>query len=209
MDMVLKDCSRCMVYTPEGKRLSEAAVIHTKDYIFLYFEGMNMRDARVYTTVDFYDDRVGLVRAICELLVHRNPSFPEAPYLWMADCTIKEVKGTLQRQQDIRARVNIDVGFESENHGSFYGKIKNISAGGLYLVTKQPLDRNEKISFQYTFRAAKRTFLARTIRGRRVGNEDYGYGCRFIDLSENAEAVIREYVFKVLKEKDQGRRERA
>lgn len=27
--MVLKDCSRCMVYTPQGKRLSEARVIHT------------------------------------------------------------------------------------------------------------------------------------------------------------------------------------
>ena len=204
--MVLKDCSRCMVYTPEGKRLEEAQVVHTKDYIYLYFENLNMRDARIYTTVDFYDDRVGLVRAICELVVHRNPSFPDTPCLWMADCTMKEVKGQLQRQQDIRARVHIEIGFESEYHGLFYGVIENISAGGLYITTKQQLERDEMISFQYSFRSAKRTFKARTIRGKRIGDREYGYGCRFVDLSDNAEAVIREYVFRVLKEKDHGRR---
>ena len=44
------------------------------------------------------------------------------------------------------------------------------------------------------------------IRGKRIGDREYGYGCRFVDLSDNAEAVIREYVFRVLKEKDHGRR---
>lgn len=201
--MVLKDCSRCMVYTPQGKVLAEAAVIHTRDFISLYFE-MTMGDTRMITTVDFYDDRVGLVRGICELVIHRNPAFPEMPQRWMADCTIREVKGTLQRQQDIRARVNIETSFASERHGAFYGVIRNISAGGLYVTTKQPLDRDEMITFQYAFRTARRTFQARTIRARRL-HDEYGYGCGFVDLSDTAEAVIREYVYRVLKEKDKER----
>ncbi|MCI8550000.1 MAG: PilZ domain-containing protein [Lachnospiraceae bacterium] len=203
--MVLKDCSRCMVYTPQGKPLCEASVTHTRDYISLYFDLSSMRDIRMYTTVDFYDDRVGLVRAICELVVRRNPAFPGMPQPWMAECVIKEVKDSLQRQKDIRAKVHIETSFASERHGAFYGVIENISAGGLYVVTRQPLDRNEKISFQYTFRTAMRTFQASVIRGKRMGDE-YGYGCCFVDLNENAEAVIREYVYKVLKERDKKRR---
>ena len=35
--MVLKDCSRCMVYTPKGQRLSEARVVHAKDSVTLFF----------------------------------------------------------------------------------------------------------------------------------------------------------------------------
>ncbi|MCI8465838.1 MAG: PilZ domain-containing protein [Lachnospiraceae bacterium] len=204
--MVLKDCSRCLVYTPQGKPLTEAVVIHTRDYISLYFGGLGMRDVRMRTTVDFYDDRAGMIRAICELVIHRNPTFPEMPQPWMADCTIQEVKDSLQRQKDIRARVNIATSFSSERHGTFYGVIENISAGGLYVKTKQPLDRGEMLTFQYSFRTAMRTFQVRAIRGKRIG-DDYGYGCCFVDLSENAEAVIREYVYKVLKERDKGRRQ--
>lgn len=199
--MVLKDCSRCTVYTPQGKPLSRAEVVHTKDYIALYFEISGLQDVRMRTVVDFYDDRVGMIRAVCSLVVRRNPSFPAMPNPWMADCEILEVKDSLQRQQDIRARVKIDTGFQSEGHGAFYGVIENISAGGFYVKTAMPLDRNEKISFQYSFRTAMRTFQARVIRMQRIGDE-YGYGCRFENLSENAEAVIREYVYKVLKERE-------
>lgn len=204
--MVLKDCSRCMVYTPQGKPLGGAAVVHTKDYISLYFEISGLQDIRMRTVVDFYDDRVGMIRAVCSLVVRRNPAFPETPHPWMADCEIIEVKDSLQRQQDIRARVKIHTSFASERHGAFYGVIENISAGGIYFKTSMPLDRNEMITFQHSFRTALRTFQACVIRMQRIGDE-YGYGCRFVDLNENAEAVIREYVYKVLKEREKGRRQ--
>ncbi|MCI8505816.1 MAG: PilZ domain-containing protein [Lachnospiraceae bacterium] len=204
--MVLKDCSRCMVYTPQGKPLGGAEVMHTKDYISLYFEISGLQDVRMRTVVDFYDDRVGMIRAVCGLVIRRNPTFPATPHPWMADCEILEVKDSLQRQQDIRARVDINIGFDSERHGPFYGTIENISAGGFFVKTTMPLDRNERISFQYSFRTAVRTFQAKVIRMQRIKDE-YGYGCCFLDLNENAEAVIREYVYKVLKEREKKRRQ--
>ncbi len=205
--VALKDCSRCMVYTPQGKVFGEAAVVHTKDFVSLYFDSPTMKDQRLYTTVDFYDDRIGLVRAICELVIHRNPSYPTMPQFWMADCKMKEVKGTLQRQKDIRARVNIEIGFDSAKHGHFYGTIENISAGGFYLVTSQPLDKHELLTFQYAFGSGKRTYQARTIRAQRLRDREYGYGCFFVELTDNAEAAVREYVFKVLKTKDMGKKQ--
>ncbi len=203
--MVLKDCSRCMVYTPKGKRFAEAEVKHTRDHISLYFDDY-LRDTRFLTTVDFYDEQAGLVRAVCELTIHRNPAYPKMPQAWMADCIVREVKDVVQRQQDIRARVHIEVSFKSEFHGTFYGVISNISAGGLYVVTRQPLNRDERIAFKYSFGKVERVYQARALRAKRTGDE-YGYGCCFIGLTDNAEATIREYVFKTLKDKERGKKE--
>jgi len=166
-----------------------------------------MRDARFVTTVDFYDDLRGLVRAICELIIHRNPTYPNMSAPWMADCEIREVKGVLQRQQDIRAQVSLDTNFASERHGAFHGVIRNISAGGLYVTTSQPLDRGEMIAFKYKFRNVERLFQARTVRGTRIGDIEYGYGCVFVNLSDNAESTIREYVYKVLRDREKGKRD--
>ena len=44
--MVLKDCSRCMVYTPTGQRLSEARVVHAKDSVTLFFSDYKFQDSR-------------------------------------------------------------------------------------------------------------------------------------------------------------------
>lgn len=204
--MVLKDCSVCLVYTPKGKRFAEALVVHTKDHVTLYFSDYKLHDERMLTVVDFYDDQAGLIRALCSLLIRRNPAYPNMPMPWMADCEIIEVGSIIQRQQDIRAKVHLEVNFNSEKHGFFHGVIRNISAGGLYVTTSQPLDRDELISFPYRFRKIERTFYARTLRAKRVGDIEYGYGCRFVDLSDSAEAVIREFVFKTLKDKERGKK---
>ena len=205
--MRLKDCESCLVYGSDRKPLSRARVTEVKENVLqLYFRSPKLKAVRLKTIVDFYDAQQGLIRTLCDMTLKKNPKVYEAGEPWMADCTILEVKDSLQRQQDIRARVRIDISFESERHGTFYGTIENISAGGFFVRTKMPLDRNELISFQYSFRTAVRLFKARVIRMQRMGDE-YGFGCRFIDLSENAEAVIREHVYKVLKEKERQRRQ--
>jgi len=95
--MVLKDCSRCMVYTPQGKRLSEARVIHTGDSVSLFFADYGLKDARFRSRVDFYDDQAGLIATVCELVLHRNPSYPDMPEPWMAKCRVQDVLEVVQR----------------------------------------------------------------------------------------------------------------
>ena len=72
--MVLKDCSRCMVYTPKGQRLSEARVVHAKDSVTLFFSDYKFQDSRFQARVDFYDDQCGLIVAKCEVTIRRNPA---------------------------------------------------------------------------------------------------------------------------------------
>lgn len=202
--MVLKDCSRGCVYTTKGQRMAEARVVHTKDSVSLFFARYDLQDARFKGRVDFYDDRVGLVVTFCEILIRRNPSFPDVPEPWMAECRILEVKKVVQRQGDVRMKVQLEVEFSSKTHGNFYGTIKNISAGGLYLTTSQALIQHEHITFKYQFKAIERPFEVLVLWGKRDGGK-YGYGGRFLNLTNGGEAAIRYYVYKKQMEREKYR----
>ncbi len=67
----------------------------------------------------------------------------------MAVCDIIEIYEVYQRQKDLRIDVNLNVEFKTEKGWYFLGKIQNISAGGIFLVTSQVLKRNEHFSFRH------------------------------------------------------------
>lgn len=199
--MVLKDCSRGMVYTQKGARLTEARVVHTKNSVLLYFADYKLQDARMKSRVDFYDGQAGLIVTVCESVIHRNPDFPEMTEPWMAECRILAIKTVVQRQRDVRAKINLEVSFQSEDQMEFHGTIENLSAGGMFITTKRPLNKDEVISFNYTFRTLAREFKAYTLWGKRIEGGKYGYGCKFIRLTGGAEAAIRSFVYKKLLER--------
>ncbi|MCH1948808.1 PilZ domain-containing protein [Enterocloster sp. OA13] len=199
--MVLKDCSRCMVYNQKGQRLSEARVVHVKDSVSLFFSDYKFQDSRFQARVDFFDDQCGLIVTKCEVIIRRNPAYMETGEPWTADCRILDVKNVVQRQRDIRAKVYLEVEFELGNGRHFYGTIRNLSAGGLYITTVQSLKKGEVISFPYCFRTLERRFHVCILWVKRVEGGRYGYGCRFIKLTDGAEAAIRSFVYKKLLEK--------
>ena len=206
--MILKDCSRCKVYTGSGNALSEARVVHNREKITLYFNRYNLADARYKGRVDFYDDQAGLIIALCEILIRRNPAYPEMVEPWMAQCTILDVKSVIQRQRDIRAKVALEIEFQADRRGGFYGTIKNISAGGMYFTTVQLLQRGDRLHFDYRFRTLTRSFEAVVLWGERERGGRYGYGCKFLNLTDGAEAAIRSFVYKKLQEKQEKREKR-
>ena len=156
---VLKKCSRCAVYNHKGKRLTEARVVHTNNKISLFFTEYGLSDGRFKTRVDFFDERRGMIITLSEVIIHRNPSFPEEPEPWAAECVILDVKQVVQRQKDIRVKIKIDIKFRKCSDGSaFFGTVRNLSAGGLYMTTKKPLLKGEKIAFSYNFRTLERPF---------------------------------------------------
>jgi c-di-GMP-binding flagellar brake protein YcgR len=119
----------------------------------------------------------------------------------MGECEILEVVEIIQRQQDIRASVDITVQFTSENNGkSFFGVITNISAGGIYMVTSEPLTIGEILNFHYTFKNVERPFRCMVLWGQMDESGSNGYGLRFVELNEGGETAIRGYVFNVLRE---------
>jgi hypothetical protein len=105
----------------------------------------------------------------------------------MADCEILEVIEIVQRQKDLRARMERTVTFISPDHGEFSGVIQNISGGGLYFVTRTRLNCEEEIEFRYTFIKKEYDLQAVILREQDLHNGRFGYGCQFLRLSKSAE----------------------
>lgn len=200
--MVFKDCKRCKVYTPNGVPYSEGNVEFGKKEIFIYFENYRLSAAKFRSRVNFFDTQLGLVQTVCLLSVHKNTNLNRAE-LWMADCQILNVIGIVQRQEDIRVPTNIDLNFHTKAYGAFYGEIKNISAGGAFLETVHPLSKNEIVSFEYTFQTKRRQIQMMTLWVKRLNAGKYGYGCKFVNLSESEEADIRAFVYQRQKEEEE------
>jgi len=198
--MVLKECSKCMVYTPQGENFAGARVVLSPKCIFLYFDLYSMHEAKFKARVNFFDTQIGLVRTICYISVYRNPKYPEMPEPWMGDCKILEVMKVLQRQKDVRVRTFIEVLLTSKQ-GSFYGMIENLSAGGAYVTTLQGLDRNELMSFDYSFHTMKHRYEMVAIRAKQLEDGRYGYGCQFVNLTDKAKAALCHYVYQKTKKK--------
>ena len=172
--MVLKKCNKCIIYNLKGEKLSEARVVHYAETVTLYLKETNIREAKFKAKVNFYDELAGVVRTMCTLVVRRNPAYPKNPELMMADCDIQGVNDVVQRQKDVRVNVHIETPFFSPKYGSFYGTISNLSAGGIYLVTRQILEPDSVISFDYRFRSLMRQFEVMGLRAKPEANGRYG-----------------------------------
>ena len=193
--MKLRDCEGCLVYGTDNKPLSRARVESDKDEtIRLYFSNYKLRSVRFQTFVDFYDMQQGLMRSWCELVIRKNTK-KDMMEPWMADVKVLEVADVFQRQKDLRVRVNISTSFTTDTGQYFSGSIRNISAGGIFLVTSQALQPDTKFSFSYRFDGELCKVTAKVLRARGATAGGFGYGCQFVRLLPETEATIRKFVF--------------
>jgi c-di-GMP-binding flagellar brake protein YcgR len=72
------------------------------------------------------------------------------------------------------------------------------------MTTVQPLKKGDVISFSYCFRTLERRFNVAVLWAKRAEGGRYGYGCKFLRLTDGAEAAIRSFVYKRLLDKRKG-----
>ncbi len=196
--MVLKECSACTIYRDADELRIRSRVELTEDRIMLHFEleGEDELEPEIKgINIDFYDNQVGFVKTLCNLRVDKNVD-PWILEPWAASCTIIEVIEIVQRQKDLRVRLEQEMDFVSLRHGHFKGIIQNISVGGILLSTKMPLSLNEQFEFNYCFLKKEQRIRVVTIREQQLGGGRYGYGCQFLNLTNAAERDIRQFVFR-------------
>ncbi|MCI8517549.1 MAG: PilZ domain-containing protein [Hungatella sp.] len=206
--MRLRDCEGCLVYGTDNKPLSRARVeTGSDDSIRLYFSNYKLRSVRFKAFVDFYDMQQGLIRCFCEVVIRKNVQENRLNEPWMADCKVIEISDVYQRQKDLRVRVHIPMEFSTENGEFFVGTIKNISAGGIFLVTSQAIKTGTKFAFTYRFEKDPCRVSAKILRAKGAMSGGIGYGCQFLNLPPETEANIRRFVFakQMEKQKKPGR----
>lgn len=80
-----------MVHWPEGDRNIPVLVEKNDEEIILYFKGYKFEDRRFISEIDFYDLQKGMIVTLSEVLMRKNPAFPESPYPWIGVCEVQEV----------------------------------------------------------------------------------------------------------------------
>lgn len=193
--MKLRDCDSCMVYGTDNRPLSRARVeLAGNGAIRLFFNNFKLYSARLRTFVDFYDIQQGLVRCFCEILIQKNTYASRMEEPWMADCQILEIYDVYQRQQDLRVKTRFSIDCRTTDNEFFVGSVRNLSAGGLYIITGQAMKEGDIFFFSHRFDDVQCYLKAQVLRIKLVGS-GFGYGCKFLGLSGNEEAAVRKYVF--------------
>lgn len=211
--MLLKNCDSCMIYGPSEDVRIPGRVSHIDDKITLFFDDKSSSELPLnQIRIDFYDRVTGIVKAFCELSVRKNTD-PWATETWAADCTILETLEIQQRQKDLRVKLGEKLVFfpsagKTKLDGQltfsvpaqgkeFHGFIDNISVGGIFLITNEiRLGPGTEFSFKYCFSKQERTLTAVTLREQQLRKERFGYGCQFINMPNNVEREIRQFVYK-------------
>ncbi len=193
--MVLKDCTICSVYGPNDDVAARVRVKCTGERITLHFQKSKELSTSERIRIDFFDGQIGYIKTYCEIYVRKNfdPLILEP---WVADCEILEVVEIVQRQKDLRAKMEREISFTSYKRGEFTGAIQNISVGGLYFVTKERLEIGEHFEFRYCFIKKEHLVKAVILREQNLRNNRYGYGCQFVELPKGTERDIRQFVYK-------------
>ena len=202
--MVLRDCKKGMVHWPEGDRNIPVLVEKNGDEILLYFKGYKFQDTRFVSEIDFYDLQKGMIVTLAEVVMRKNPAFPESPYPWIGVCDIREVLRIVQRQNDVRVSVAMELSFvkekekDDEEELHFFGIIRNLSAGGIFMETNVPLKEDDIVRFHYRFDKMDRELKLVVVWIKAGENGRYGYGLRFLRMSLGEESEVRNHVFRLI-----------
>ena len=202
--MVLRDCKKGMVHWPEGDRNIPVLVEKNGDEILLYFKGYKFQDTRFVSEIDFYDLQKGMIVTLAEVVMRKNPAFPESPYPWIGVCDIREVLRIVQRQNDVRVSVAMELPFvkekekDDEEELHFFGIIRNLSAGGIFMETNVPLKEDDIVRFHYRFDKMDRELKLVVVWIKADENGRYGYGLRFLRMSLGEESEVRNHVFQLI-----------
>ena len=203
-EMVLRDCKKGMVHWPEGDRNIPVLVEKNGDEILLYFKGYKLQDTRFVSEIDFYDLQKGMIVTLAEVVMRKNPAFPESPYPWIGVCDIREVLRIVQRQNDVRVSVAMELPFvkekekDDEEELHFFGIIRNLSAGGIFMETNVPLKEDDIVRFHYRFDKMDRELKLVVVWIKAGENGRYGYGLRFLRMSLGEESEVRNHVFRLI-----------
>ena len=202
--MVLRDCKKGMVHWPEGDRNIPVLVEKNGDEILLYFKGYKFQDTRFVSEIDFYDLQKGMIVTLAEVVMRKNPAFPESPYPWIGVCDIREVLRIVQRQNDVRVSVAMELPFvkekekDDEEELHFFGIIRTLSAGGIFMETNVPLKEDDIVRFHYRFDKMDRELKLVVVWIKAGENGRYGYGLRFLRMSLGEESEVRNHVFRLI-----------
>lgn len=198
-----------------GKEFIGRAVVmsNTKDIAILAVDQDVFEELISELNIVFYDEIKGVVSTICSIIRYHTPISKRDTYTFT--CKIMEVIDVLQRRADVYARLDMDIDllkvkaikdFQGQKSIHFEEKpvlarLKNISAGGMHFISEEEMKEGTLLSFGLNrLFDTNESVMMEILRTEEVENKkkfSFGYGCRFLNLTNSVESQIRQYVYQM------------
>ncbi len=206
--MVLKKCRKAEVYDLSDNLLCAAEVTRASldGYRLIVPADFELSDKTGVYKVVFFDGVAGLIHTVCVLGDPLNISKEQQSIA----CVIREEKGNDQRRSDLKVPVGVLIEVRCiRKPAGFDGKLPvripacttNISAGGVYFVCEHSIPADAHIQFELHESSKPLQLTASVLRVDALeplpnGKQQFGHGCRFINMKAQAEAELRSYIFR-------------
>lgn len=187
LNNMLKYCKTAKIITPKGDEC-KAEVSLSEGRISLRLEGkFKIIETDIYT-VDFYHEFSGIIKCKCMLRKIGN----------IVECKKIVKQEVINRRRDVKVPLDAEVTvLLGENEK--IAKIRDISAGGIYLSLNTLLEEEGKIICNLPVNDELHSLTAKVVRREESKHGYYGYGCKFDSLTVKQESMLRNYVFRLQK----------
>lgn len=162
-----------------------------------------------YSFKQFTDDPIEIVfldpimGAVTCLVTLYAPLVTEGRTSRSYRCKVLRKLSQNQRREDAKVPVSdvVTVRLDGTNAGGeASATLRNISAGGVYLVTDLNANPGDLLLFTFNCNGQALPVAAKILRveqeKKRRGRTMFGYGCRFVNLSVGFESALRSYVYQ-------------
>lgn len=196
---ILENCPIAKISTPTDEEGYKAEVSLTPSkQIRLKLENSFNLEMPQTCEVTFYNHIVGVIKCRCKLENEFEQIRNDNIYL---KCEILDVLEMKNRRDDLKVPLNEKIKiFIGKEH--FFANAKNYSAGGIYFTCGTYLKKGERIHLIIETLNKNLVLSAEVIRCEKIEEGLLGYGCKFVELSNKTEAELRNYSYKIQREKN-------
>lgn len=200
------------IYSKERIFICDTILLSKKDEVVTMIVPEEAVDI-IYTNMilTLYDDVYGLITYRAELIDFKKEII-QSNFEYTVQFHLIEKLEVVQRRSNVKVKTMIPtkiklvdedgkiiIDEETKEPIEYEGTIRDISAAGILLITKEELNIGQ--NFTFLFEKCKNPFeiTAEILRHQPQENDKTikGYGCQFLDLSLTEESYVRQYVFRV------------
>ncbi len=217
--MGLKLCQKAAIFDNDGETIICQALVREieSDSATLIFNEDDVDLLESEMIITFYDEVSGLITYTCLLSGGKKFIGRDRRYKQALKCVLKEQVSVLQRRSDIKVHVEIPIrllipptvpipeefaqGDLLRGDNVVVGKAIDLSAGGIFITSLCEIEETSEFKILLPISSDKAievgVKILRVVEPLEDSTiEEFGYGCKFINVNNATETAIRNFVFR-------------
>lgn len=202
---------KATIYNLNKVMICDAEVLGKRDNVITIMLKENISSkmhSDLYVTL--YDDVYGLLTYKSKIIEYKKIVSASFSIQYKVRCELIDLVEILQRRNNVKVKTNISttitlvddedeeiINLKTQRPFDYAAFIKDISASGVFVTTEEELAISQRFVFIFSESPKPIRIISEIIRIQKLSKGGYGYGCKFLNMSDSMESVVRRFVFKV------------